>query len=508
MQRASGILMPVFSLPSPYGIGSLGAEAYSFADFLSAAAQSYWQVLPIGPTSYGDSPYQSFSSFAGNPYFIDLTALEQSGLLKLAEIEACDFGLDNTRIDYCKLYKNRLPLLEKAYNRINFRLKKELAEFKEVNSFWLDDYALFMAVKENFGMVALSEWPDEAIRLRQPEALAVYRKALADRVDFHCFLQMLFFQQFAALKNYCNKQGIRLVGDLPIYVPADSADFWASPQLFQVDKDYKPTYISGCPPDSFSDDGQLWGTPVYDWPAHKNDHYAWWRLRVKAQAELFDVIRIDHFRGLESYWRVPAEEETARNGEWVKGPGLELIRALQSLTPAPKIIAEDLGFLTTEVRELLHQTGYPGMKVLQFAFNSRECSDYLPHFYNTNSVCYTGTHDNTTVAAWFDEAAEADKKLAVEYLGLSDIEGYNWGLLRGGLSSVSKLFIAPLADYLNLGLKARINIPGTTGGNWTWRLDKNLLTKELADKISRMTYIFGREGCKKSKTVCFETKIT
>ena len=493
MQRASGILMPIFSLPSPYGIGSLGAEAYSFADFLSAAGQSYWQVLPISPTSYGNSPYQSLSSFAGNPYFIDLASLEQAGLLLSAEIEVCDFGAGGVCIDYGKLYNNRLSLLQLAYERINAQLKEELAEFKETNKFWLDDYALYMAVKESFGMAALSNWPNEAIRLRHSTALASYRKALANRTDFHCFLQMQFFKQFNAFKSYCKKRGIQLIGDLPIYVPADSADFWAAPQLFQVDEDNTPTYLSGCPPDRFSDDGQLWGTPVYNWSAHKADNYAWWRSRVRWQAGLFDVIRIDHFRGLESFWRVEAGEETARNGEWVKGPGLELILALQSLTPAPKIIAEDLGYLNYEVRELLRQAGYPGMKVLQFAFDSSERSDYLPHNYTRNSVCYTGTHDNTTAAAWFDEAGEAERSFAVEYLGLSEAEGYNWGLLRAGLSSVSNLFIAPLADYLNLDSQARINLPGTKEGNWTWRLNKELITKELTDKICRMTHIYGRE---------------
>lgn len=484
--------MAISSLPSPYGIGTLGKEAYEFVDFLAQAGQSWWQMLPVGPTSYGDSPYQSFSSFAGNPYFVDLDTLKEDGLLTKGEIDAMDWGNDPGYVDYEKIYNNRFVLLQKATERGWERDKEQVAAFVEENKGWLPDYALFMAVKKHFGMQAWTQWPEEDIRLRKAEAVERYRVELEEDVRLFTYIQYHFFLQWNKLRDYAHKKGIGIIGDMPIYVAMDSADVWSEPESFQLDEENKPVEVSGVPPDYFSEEGQLWGNPLYNWDAMKEDGYGWWIRRVGGAAKLYDILRIDHFRGFESYWAVPAEETTAKNGHWVKGPGMGLVGVLTGWFSNVQFIAEDLGFLTDEVKQLLQDSGLPGMKVLEFAFDSREPSNYLPHTYNTNCVCYAGTHDNTTLAAWRHEADPDDVEMAIRYLGLNEEEGFVWGILRGGISSVADLFVAQMQDYLELGAESRMNTPGVLGGNWQWRMKKGQITEELTRKIADMAWIYGR----------------
>ena len=484
--------MPISSLPSPHGIGTLGAEARKFVDFLADAGQSWWQILPVGPTSYGDSPYQSFSAYAGNPYLIDLDLLCEDGLLTPAEVNAVSWGTDPARVDYSAIYNGRFPLLHLAMERGWERDADKVKAFSEENDAWLPDYALFMALKRHFGMSAWTEWPDEDIRLRRPEAVARYREELADDIRLFTYIQYLFFRQWEALRSYAHEKGIGIIGDLPIYVAMDSADVWADPRAFQLDERNVPAEVAGVPPDYFTADGQLWGNPLYDWDAMKADGYTWWIRRIAGASRLYDILRIDHFRGLESYWAVPYGETTAKVGRWVKGPGMDLMNVLTEKFPNIQFIAEDLGYLTPEVRQLLEDSGLPGMKVLQFAFDSREAANYLPHTYPRHCVCYAGTHDNSTLMGWKDEAAPADIAMAREYLGLHDEEGFNWGVLRGGQSSVADLFIAQMQDYLGLGSEARMNTPGILGGNWQWRMLPGQITDELTARIARMTSLYGR----------------
>ena len=484
--------MAISSLPSPYGIGTLGKEAYEFVDFLAQAGQSWWQMLPVGPTSYGDSPYQSFSSFAGNPYFVDLDTLKEDGLLTKGEIDAMDWGNDPGYVDYEKIYNNRFVLLQKATERGWERDKEQVAAFVEENKGWLPDYALFMAVKKHFGMQAWTQWQEEDIRLRKAEAVERYRVELEEDVRLFTYIQYHFFLQWNKLRDYAHKKGIGIIGDMPIYVAMDSADVWSEPESFQLDEENKPVEVSGVPPDYFSEEGQLWGNPLYNWDAMKEDGYGWWIRRVGGAAKLYDILRIDHFRGFESYWAVPAEETTAKNGHWVKGPGMGLVGVLTGWFSNVQFIAEDLGFLTDEVKQLLQDSGLPGMKVLEFAFDSREPSNYLPHTYNTNCVCYAGTHDNTTLAAWRHEADPDDVEMAIRYLGLNEEEGFVWGILRGGISSVADLFVAQMQDYLELGAESRMNTPGVLGGNWQWRMKEGQITEELTRKIADMAWIYGR----------------
>ena len=484
--------MPISSLPSPHGIGTLGAEARKFVDFLADAGQSWWQILPVGPTSYGDSPYQSFSAYAGNPYLIDLDLLCEDGLLTPAEVNAVSWGTDPAWVDYSAIYNGRFPLLHLAMERGWERDADKVKAFSEENDAWLPDYALFMALKRHFGMNAWTEWPDEDIRLRRPEAVARYREELADDIRLFTYIQYLFFRQWEALRAYAHEKGIGIIGDLPIYVAMDSADVWADPRAFQLDERNVPAEVAGVPPDYFTADGQLWGNPLYDWDAMKADGYTWWIRRIAGASRLYDILRIDHFRGLESYWAVPYGETTAKVGRWVKGPGMDLMNVLTEKFPNIQFIAEDLGYLTPEVRQLLEDSGLPGMKVLQFAFDSREAANYLPHTYPRHCVCYAGTHDNSTLMGWKDEAAPADIAMAREYLGLHDEEGFNWGVLRGGQSSVADLFIAQMQDYLGLGSEARMNTPGILGGNWQWRMLPGQITDELTARIARMTSLYGR----------------
>ena len=492
MKRSCGILLPVFALPSPYGIGTLGQAAYDFVDFLRQAGQSWWQMLPLGPTGYGDSPYQSFSSYAGNPYFIDPDLLRRDGLLTAQEICSLAWGSDPARVDYAALYENRFVLLQKAAERGWARDRAEVQLFARQNAQWLPDYALYMAVKRHFDEKPWTQWPDEAIRLRKPEAMAQYRQMLASDIRMFTYSQFLFFRQWNALRAYAHEQGVGIIGDLPIYVSMDSADVWAEPAFFQLDSNGYPTETAGVPPDCFSRDGQLWGNPLYRWEAMKADGYGWWIRRVDGAAKLYDMLRIDHFRGFESYWAVPYGEATAKNGHWVKGPGMDLVQVLLNWFPQMQFIAEDLGFLTPEVRELLADSGLPGMKVLEFAFDSREPSNYLPHLYTPHCVCYTGTHDNAPLPAWKEEADPDDLALAVQYLGLNEEEGFHWGVLRGGMSSVAELFVAQMQDYLGLGAESRINTPGEPVGNWQWRLHPGQLTAALSRRMAHMARLYGR----------------
>ena len=491
MDRHSGILLHISSLPSRYGIGTLGREAYAFADFLHAAGQKYWQLLPMGPTSYGDSPYQSFSTFAGNPYFIDLELLAEDGLLDRAELEEIDWGGEPGYVDYGKIYQSRFDVLYKAFRAGYPRDREAVERFAKENK-WLDNYALFMALKRHFGMKSWLQWPEADIRLHKPEAVERWRKELAEDVQFFSYLQYIFFQQWEALREYIHSLGIQIIGDLPIYVAGDSSDVWAEPEFFQLGEDNVPKEVSGVPPDYFSADGQLWGNPLYDYDRMRADGYGWWIRRVEGAGRLFDIIRIDHFRGLESYWAVPYGEETARKGRWRKGPGMELVGTLTNWFPNLSFIAEDLGFLTPEVHKLLRSSGLPGMKVLEFAFDPREPSNYLPHTYSPHCVCYVGTHDNETVMQWREQADRADVSMARKYLGLNDAEGFHWGMIRGGMSSVADTFVVQMQDCLGLGAEGRMNTPGVPAGNWRWRLLPGDANPALAKKLMQYTRMYGR----------------
>ncbi|SHJ44097.1 4-alpha-glucanotransferase [Geosporobacter subterraneus DSM 17957] len=491
MKRSSGILMHITSLPSPYGIGTLGKDAYEFVDFLERAGQKFWQLLPLGPTSYGDSPYQSFSSFAGNPYLIDLDLLVQEGLLQKEDFQFIHFGEDLEKVDYEKIYFRKLPILKKAYEKGKEILDDEMDAFRQGQGNWVEDYALYMAVKNHFKMKPWKDWGDE-IKKRDEKALDHYRRLLKEEINYWVFLQYIFFKQWTALKAYANKKGIRVIGDIPIYVAEDSADAWANSEILYLDEEKNPISVAGCPPDFFSETGQLWGNPIYRWDVLEKRNYDWWIERIRENLKLYDVIRIDHFRGFESYWEIPYGSKTAAPGRWVKGPAMKLFDAVKAQLGNVDIIAEDLGFLTDEVLQFRVDSGYPGMKVLQFAFDTREESDYLPHNYDKNCVVYTGTHDNDTIIGWMETASKADVAYAVDYLHLTAAEGYHWGFIRGAWSSVGQLAIAPMQDFLGLGSQHRMNIPSTVGGNWLWRAKKEAFTEELADKIYQLTKRYGR----------------
>ncbi len=485
MKRASGVLAPLFSLPSSHGIGTMGASAYSFVDFLKKAGQTYWQLLPLGPTGFGDSPYQALSSFAGNPYFIDLDLLVKDGLITRTEMEAEEWGREAGRIDYGKIFTARLPLLKKAYARGGYT--RECACFAEENQHWLRTYALFMAAKEHFGMRAWPDWEDATIRLHEKRAVEKYEALLKDEIAFVQFVQYLFFRQWNMLREYVHAAGIKLIGDLPIYVALDSADAWAHPELFLLDENHRPFEVAGVPPDYFSKNGQLWGNPLYRWDRMQEDGYRWWMERIMGTAVLFDGIRFDHFRGLSSYWCVPAGEKTARKGEWRRGPGLDFIRAVQAHFPELILIAEDLGLLDEDILLLLEQSGYPGMRVMEFAFDFDVNNRHLPHNYIENCVCYIGTHDNGTLREWPEKKTAA----ARAYFNMED-EAFHWGLIRGGMASEANLFIARMQDYLDSPASARINTPGTAKDNWRWRLYEGDASEALAQKIQKMTAQYGR----------------
>lgn len=489
--RRSGILLPVSSIPSKYGIGTFSKEAYEFVDFLKDAGQRLWQILPLGPTGYGDSPYQSFSTFAGNPYYIDLEELIGQGWLTEAECDACDFGSDPGYVDYEKIYLSRFQVLRKAYERSGIRENKDFIKFKEENAFWLQDYALYMTVKNTFESRSWITW-DEDIRLRRPAAMEAYREKYAEEVEFYEFQQYLFAKQWQELKAYANQKGIEIIGDIPIYVAFDSADTWANPELFQLDEDCTPIGVAGCPPDAFSATGQLWGNPLYRWDYHKETGYEWWMKRIDYCYRLYDIVRIDHFRGFDEYYFIPYGDPTAEFGHWEKGPGYDIFEVMKKKLGDKPVIAEDLGFLTDSVIKLVKDTGYPGMKILQFAFDSREESDYLPHNYTRNSVVYTGTHDNDTTLGWYDTFNEKDKDFAKRYLNLQTDNGVPWEFIRAALASVADTAVIPMQDYLGLGSEARINIPSTLGNNWKWRLLSGQADEKTAQKIREMTKLYGR----------------
>ena len=493
MERSSGILMPIFSLPSKYGIGTLGKEAYHFADFLEKSRQKYWQVLPLGPTGYGNSPYASFSSFAGNAYLIDLDLLIEDGLLERDYVESFDWGDDPETIDYGKIEKNRREVLRKAFENGFQRDRSEVDAFVADN-FWAEDYAMFRALRDHFDESLWINW-EEPIRLRRPEAVEQYKRLLRTEIDYYLYIQFLFSKQWNAFRDYVHSCGIKIIGDLPIYVPMDSADTWREPQFFQLDRENIPTCVAGVPPDYFAKDGQLWGNPLYDWDAMQRDGYGWWIRRVEGASKKYDVIRIDHFRAFESYWAVPYGETTAKNGQWRKGPGMDLVKVLRDWFYNLDFIAEDLGDLTPDVHRLVEDSGFPGMTVLEFAFSPDASSKYLPHYNSENSVCYVGTHDNDTARGWLeDEEVDAANKLfASKYLGLNDQEDRSVGMIRGGMVSPAWLFVAQMQDWLGLGSEARMNIPGTATGNWRWRMLPGKDSEALAKEIAEYTRMFGRD---------------
>ena len=494
--RKSGILLPVSSLPSRYGIGTFSKEAYAFVDFLREAGQKLWQILPLGATGYGDSPYQSFSTFAGNPYYIDLEKFIEQGFLTREECDACDFGGSEEYVDYEKMYFARFPLLHKAFERAaaagSLESDAAYCAFVEKNRDWLEDYALFMAVKSSFGGVSFCEW-EEDIRLRRPEAVQAYREKYAADLAYYRFEQYQFFTQWKALKAYANQNGVEIVGDIPIYVAFDSADTWANPDLFLLDDKGMPSAVAGCPPDAFSPTGQLWGNPLYDWAYHKRTGYAWWMKRIACCYELYDIVRIDHFRGFDEYWAVPYGDTTAEGGRWCKGPGYDLFEVMKRELGEKRVIAEDLGFLTQSVLDLVAKTGYPGMKILQFAFDSGVHNAYLPHNYTKNCVVYTGTHDNDTTLGWYASLAEPVREFADTYLGIKKEEPEaGWVFIRAAISSVADTAMIPMQDYLCLGGAARMNTPSTLGYNWKWRRKKDACTKALAERTGRLCRLYSR----------------
>ena len=495
--RECGILLPIASLPSEYGIGAFSKEAYEFVDQLKAAGQSYWQILPLGPTGYGDSPYQSFSAFAGNPYFIDLNQLIKEGLLTKKECDKGDFGKDERHIDYEKIYHNRFHLLKRAFLRWRKQMKEEGVKIRAVFEKELfketREYCFYAAVKRHFEEKSWIEW-DEDIRLRKKEAIRTYHKLLAKEIQFYEFQQLMFQRQWKKLKEYANSQGIKIIGDIPIYVAFDSADSWSRPELFQFDDNNQPEAVAGCPPDAFSETGQLWGNPLYDWKYHKKTGFSWWMRRMKYCFGLYDVVRIDHFRGFDEYYTIPAKEETAVNGTWKKGPGISLFKKMKRTFRELNIIAEDLGFLTPSVYKLLEDTGFPGMKVLQFAFSTQDRSTYLPYFYSHNCVVYTGTHDNDTTRGWYETMDKKEQQFTRDYMdnkGTSRKE-ISWDFIRLAVSSVADLAVIPLQDYLCVGKEGRINTPSTLGGNWTWRMKKGEFTPEIIKRCRELNAVYGR----------------
>ena len=547
MKRSSGVLLSITSLPGPYGIGTLGRSAYEFTDFLVKAGQRFWQILPLGPTSYGDSPYQSFSTFAGNPYLIDPDMLIEDGLLKPEEVKDREWGSEPRYVDYGKIYENRFDMLRLAAERGLPRDREAVDAFVRENEKWLPDYALFMACKKHNGMRAWTEWPED-IRNRSGEALARCREEYREDIDFFTYVQYLFFKQWNKLRDYIHGKGIKIIGDVPIYVAMDSADIWAEPQFFQLDSDGVPKEIAGVPPDPFTADGQLWGNPLYDWKHHRDTGYAWWISRMRRCSSLFDIVRIDHFRGFDQYYAIPADSADARIGQWEEGPGIGLFRAIEKEIPGLTIIAEDLGYITESVRQLVRDTGYPNMKVLEFAFDSRDSSgreSYLPYNFDKNCVVYTGTHDNETLVGWLDHILPEEREEVRAFTGLDGAGGDPWAydacedaagetgfcdaaargtdlcaadacrdtacedavndagrdletrrlaraMVRAAMASVGNLCVIPMQDWLLLGDEARINTPSTTGKNWVWRMDRGAASPELAAQIRRMTRTYGR----------------
>lgn len=501
--RKNGILLHVTSLPSPYGIGTLGKEAYEFVDFLKRTGQSIWQVLPLCPTGYGDSPYASYSTFAGNPYLIDLDTLAEDGLLEPAEYQNLDWGDDEEKVDFGRLYNERYPVLELAVNRFLENPDKEYEQFLLENQDWIEDYALFMALKDaNKGKPWL-EWAPEYRRYDKLKA-NTWKEEQKERMDYYKVMQYLFFKQWNKLRAYANKNGVEILGDLPIYVALDSVDAWSNPELFLLDKDGKPSAVAGCPPDGFSADGQLWGNPLYDWAYHKKTGYDWWIRRIEHLTNVYDILRIDHFRGFDSFYSIPYGAKTARKGEWLKGPGIDLFKAMEKKIGKRKIVAEDLGYLTESVQKLLEESGFPGMKVLEFGFDSRDAggSTYLPYNYPKNSIAYAGTHDNDTIQGWFKAISPEDRKYAQDFMDAYNPDEYNWEMMRTVIASPSDTSILQMQDLLNLDSSARMNTPGVTGGNWVWRMKPDWHTDDMEGALAWLTKLYGRAPIvKKAKPV-------
>ncbi len=491
LKRGAGLLLPIYALPSPYGIGTLGKCAYEFIDFLKGADQKYWQVLPAGPTTYGDSPYQSYSAFAGNPYFIDLDLLAEEGLVTKAEIESFSWGDHPSYVSYGLLFENRPEILKKAFARSCHQQTEEFRTFCEENQFWLEGYALYMACKEHFQYKPWYEWED-GLKFRKPEALALYQELLRDRIDYYKFCQFQFFRQWKKVRSYANENQIELIGDIPIYVAYDSADVWQYPEYFQLDENLTPKKVAGVPPDAFSDDGQLWGNPLYDWEYMEDTDFWWWRQRMKASAKLYDALRIDHFIGVVRYYTIPYPASNAREGQWVWGPGGKLIRALKEEAGDTKIIAEDLGVVIPEVTELMEQEGLPGMKIIEFAFGGDNTNPHLPHNYTPNSIVYGGTHDNETLAGHFLGKSGWEIEYAMEYMGIKDPERLIDRIFRTAYQSVASVAIFQVQDVLGLGNEARTNEPSTFGDNWKWRLYPGQLTYQEQGYLKRLVWVFRR----------------
>ena len=490
--RKSGILMHISSLPSKYGIGKMGKSAYDFVDFLVSAGVKCWQILPLSPTSYGDSPYQSFSVYAGNPYFIDFETLKREGLIKKSDYEDIKWQDNDHQVNYSIIYNNCFKVLRQAYKTYKRDISKRYKTFVEKNSSWLDDYALFMALKFKNNGKPWYEW-DKKLAMRDSNALKKASEELEKETEFFKFIEYKFFRQWSNLKKYANDKGVEIIGDMPIYVSYDSVEAWVSPELFQFDKHKKPKDVAGCPPDDFAVTGQLWGNPLYDWEYHKKTGYKWWIDRLQFSASIYDIVRIDHFRGFESYYAVPYGDETAENGEWRKGPGAELFKAAEKALGKLNIIAEDLGFITEDVYKMLADVGYPGMKILQFAFGEDSANEHLPHnFTSSNCIAYTGTHDNETLKGWVSSQSSDTLKYCMAYLGVKKKKDIPKNIIKQTWASVAQTAIAQMQDFLNSDASARMNTPSTLGNNWQFRTSEDDFTDKLAKRILKLNKMYNR----------------
>ena len=492
-KRSSGVLMHITSLPGQFGIGTFGKSAYDFVDFLEETKQTYWQILPLTTTSYGDSPYQSFSAVAGNLNLIDFSLLKEDGLLEDSDYVNVNFGGNPEKVDYALLFEARRPILEKAVANTskNSVVLAEIEKFEVENSSWLADYAEYMAIKESFGYKSFIHW-DEDIKKGEEAAREKYRTELQDSIRYYTVTQYFFFKQWLALKEYANEKGIKIIGDMPIYVSADSVEMWTMPELFKVDANNEPLYVAGCPADDFSPTGQLWGNPIYDWEKHKEQGFSWWIYRVQESFKIYDVLRIDHFKGFSDFWQIDKDAENAVNGTWEAGPGIELFQKIKEQLGDLPIVAENLGFIDAKAEKLLDDSGYPGMKILQFAFPGEDNLD-RPHHYTQNSVAYTGTHDNDVVNGWYEKLSESEKELVSEYLNRRDDETITEAMIRGIYSSVSDYAIVTMQDLLDKDATSRMNVPSTVGGNWEWRMVAEDLTEERKEFLRNITVRYSRE---------------
>lgn len=490
-KRSSGILLHITSLPNRYGIGDFGDGAYRFVDFLEKAGQKNWQILPLGMTGYGASPYQCFSAFAGNPYLIALDELIEEGYLSEQDVDSYPLCEDRETVNYDLIYKNKMCLLRIAYHKSKKFLRKKLEDYYRTHSNFLRDFSLYMSLRTHYNGLSHLYWCKEH-QSPHTEAIQDFEQQHSEEILFWVYTQYLFSNQWRKLKTYANAKGVRIIGDLPFYVATDSSDVWAYPHFFKLKKDGTPAFVAGCPPDFFSEEGQLWGNPIYNWKNLEKDGYHWWTERIRHSFEEVDILRIDHFRGFEAFWQIKYGSPNAVNGKWVLGPGYKFFKKINEALGKKDIIAEDLGLLTEKVYHLIRKTGYPGMRILQFAFSVNEESNYLPHHLEKNSVVYTGTHDNDTLVGWLSTMCEEDFDFAKKYMKLDEQEGYPFGVIRTAWSSPSYLAIAPMQDFLNLDSRSRMNTPSTVGGNWQWRLKEEDLTEELAKKIRELTKLYGR----------------